>query len=357
VDAALVAGELVPGDVEVADGLVTAVGLGDGAQGRGLAVPGFVDLQVNGFAGVDFAHADPAAQRHAAEALAAAGTTAFQPTLITAPEDELVAALRALRPAETGARMLGIHLEGPFLAPERMGAHPPEARREPDLALAERLLAAGPVSQMTLAPERAGALQVVDALRARGVLVSAGHTNATAAEASRSFDAGIRTVTHLFNAMRPFAHRDPGIAGAALAREGVTVQLILDGHHLAPETALVAWRAARGRLALVTDAIAAAGCGDGRYAVGSVEVTVRNGVARRSDGVLAGSTLTMPAAVRALCGLGVPVPEAVAAATAVPARILARDDVGVLAPGRPADIAVLDDRLELLAAYVGGAQA
>ncbi len=157
--------------------------------------------------------------------------------------------------------------------------------------------------------------------------------------------------------MRPFAHRDPGIAGTALAREDVTVQLILDGHHLAPETALVAWRAARGRVALVTDAIAAAGRGDGRYRLGGVEVTVRDGVARRDDGVLAGSTITMLAAVRHLCALGVPLAEAVAAATSVPAGILGRDDVGVLAPGRAADIAVLDDRLELVAAYAGGAQA
>ena len=357
VAAALVDGVRVPGDVEVADGRVAAVGLGDGRRGRGLAVPGFVDLQVNGFAGVDFATADRAALRHAAGALATAGTTAFQPTLITAPELELVSALRGISVDGPGARVLGVHLEGPFLAPERMGAHPPEARCEPDLALAERLLAAGPVSEMTLAPERPGALELAAALRARGVVVSAGHTDATAEDAARAFDAGIRTVTHLFNAMRPFAQRDPGIAGAALAREDVTVQLILDGHHLAPETALLAWRAARGRLALVSDAIAAAGRGDGRYRLGRVEVTVRDGVARRDDGVLAGSTITMLDAVRYLCALGVPLAEAVAAATSVPAGILGRDDIGLLTPGGAADIAVLDDRLELVAAYTGGAQA
>jgi N-acetylglucosamine-6-phosphate deacetylase len=357
VAAALVDGTRVPGDVEVADGRVAAVGLGDGRRGRGLAVPGFVDLQVNGFAGVDFATADHAAHRHAAEALAAAGTTAFQPTLITAPESDLVSSLRGIPVDGPGARVLGAHLEGPFLAPERLGAHPPEARREPDLALAERLLAAGQVSEMTLAPERPGALELAAALQARGVVVSAGHTDATAEEAARAFDAGICTVTHLFNAMRPFAHRDPGVAGTALAREDVTVQLILDGHHLAPETVMLAWRAARGRLALVTDAIAAAGRGDGRYKLGGVDVTVRDGVARRADRVLAGSTITMLAAVRHLCALGVPLAEAVAAATSVPAGILGRDDVGLLAPGRAADIAVLDDRLELVASYAGGTQA
>src|SRR5205823_13360682 len=144
--------------------------------------------------------------------------------------------LREVPAVTDGAQLLGVHLEGPFLSPERMGAHPPAARRDPDLELAARLLDAGPVTYMTLAPERPGALELVDALHRRGIIVSCGHSDATAEEASRAFDRGVRTVTHLFNAMRPFAHRDPGIAGAALARADVVVQLIVDGVHLAPET-------------------------------------------------------------------------------------------------------------------------
>jgi N-acetylglucosamine-6-phosphate deacetylase len=189
----------------------------------------------------------------------------------------------------------------------------------------------------------------------RGVVVSCGHTDATAVEANRAFDHGVTTVTHLFNAMRPFAHRDPGVAGAALARDDVVVQLIVDGHHLADETVAVVLRAAAGRIALVTDAIAAVGMGDGSYRLGGVDVEVRDGIARRADGVLAGSVVTLLDAVRGLHALGASFLEAVAAATSVPARVVRRPH-GVLRPGGPADIVVLDDRLDLRAVLVGGRQ-
>jgi N-acetylglucosamine-6-phosphate deacetylase len=192
-------------------------------------------------------------------------------------------------------------------------------------------------------------------LHARGVVVSCGHSDATAAEATRAFDAGVRTVTHLFNAMRPFAHRDPGIAGAALAREDVVVQVILDGHHLAPETTQLVWQAAAGRTALVTDAIAAAGIGDGAYRLGAVDVQVVDGVARRADGKLAGSVLTMLDAVRNLHALGAPLVDAVAAATSVPARVAGRS-LGVLREGAPADVVVLDDELQLRRVLTGGTE-
>jgi N-acetylglucosamine-6-phosphate deacetylase len=295
VEAAVVDGQLIAGDVEVDDGRIAAVGLA--GRGRGVAVPGFVDLQVNGFAGVDFMRADAAELRRAAEAMLQTGVTAFQPTLITAAEDDLVAALGELPSDGMRTRLLGVHLEGPFLSPKRLGAHPAEHRRDPDLALAERLLDAGSVTYVTLAPELPGALELVDLLHARGVVVSAGHTDATAEEATAAFRRGVCTVTHLFNAMRPFRHRDPGIAGAALARPDVIVQLILDGNHVAPETARIVWSVAGGRMALVTDAIAAAGAGDGRFVLADVEVNVTNGVARRGDGVLAGSAVTMIEAV------------------------------------------------------------
>ena len=179
----------------------------------------------------------------------------------------------------------------------------------------ERLLDAGPVRLVTLAPELPGALELIDLLLARGVAVSCGHTDATAEEAEAAFDRGALAVTHLFNAMRPFRHRDPGIAGAALVRDDVVIQLILDGHHVADETALLVWRAAAGRLALVTDAMAGAGQGDGSYRLGDVEVEVRDGSARSSQDVLAGSVLTMLQAVRNLHALGVPLADALSAAT------------------------------------------
>lgn len=353
VEAALVDGELLPGDVEVADGRVAAVGL-NGRPGRGVAAPGFVDLHVNGFGGVDFHAADTDGYRRAAQALLATGVTSFQPTFISAPEAELAAALREVPPNGAAPHVLGAHLEGPFLAPERLGTHPAAARRDPDAALLERLLAAGPVTHVTLAPELPGALELVDLLRARGVTVSCGHSNATADEARDAFAHGARTVTHIFNAMRPFAAREPGLAGAALASQDVIVQVIVDGVHLAEETAKLVWQAAAGRVALVTDAVAGAGLGDGTYRLGSVDVSIENGVVRRADRTLAGSTVTMIEAVRNLVALGAPLAGALAAASEVPAKIARRDDVGRLAPGAPADLVVVDDGLELVRVLAAG---
>ena len=354
VRAALVRGRLVPGDVEVVDGRVAAYGL-TSLHGRGIASPGFVDLQVNGFGGVDFLDADTDAYARAGSCLLESGVTAYLPTLITAPEDRLIAALSEIIEGGRGPRILGAHVEGPFLSPRRLGTHPPSARRDPDPDLLARLIAAGPVRLCTLAPELPGALDLVDLLVARGIVVSVGHSDASADEANAAFDRGVGTVTHLFNAMRPFTHRDPGVAGAALARPDVIVQIILDGIHLAPDTVRLVWRAAGGRLALVTDAVAAAGIsGDGSYRLGDVAVEVRDGVVRRDgDGVLAGSVLTMIEAVRNLHALGVPLEAALTAATAVPARVVGAD-AGVIEVGAPADIVVLDEELEIQRVLVGG---
>jgi N-acetylglucosamine-6-phosphate deacetylase len=353
VEAALVGGQIVPGDIEVVDGAISAYGVGAG-NGRGVAAPGFVDLQVNGFAGVDLVAADTDGYRRAGEALLESGVTAYLPTFISAPEEELEAALRAL-PIDTGGpRILGAHLEGPFIARTRLGIHPPAARRDPDKGLLERLLAAGPVRLMTLAPELDGADELIDLLLARGITVSCGHTDATAEQASAAFDRGARTVTHLFNAMRPFRHRDPGLAGAALSRPDVVVQIILDGVHLAEETARVVWHSAAGRVALVTDSVAGAGLGDGVYLLGGFEVEVRDGVARGPGGVLAGSALTMIEGVRNLHALGVPFADALAAASTVPARVIGLPTLGRLDVEFPADVVVLDDNLEIDRVYVGG---
>jgi N-acetylglucosamine-6-phosphate deacetylase len=352
VGAAVVRGELVPGDVEIDGGVVTAVGLLGEANGR-VAIPGLVDLQVNGYAGVDFLAASRADYERAHEALLEGGVTAYQPTFITAPESTLLEALAEV-PAST--QVIGAHVEGPFLSPERLGTHPREHRRDPDLALLQRLLDAGPVTQYSLAPELPGADAVIAQCLERGIVVAAAHTNATAGEAHRAFDLGVSTVVHLFNAMRPFRSRDPGIAGVALTRPDVTVQLIVDGHHLSEETVRLIWAAAGGRAALVTDAMAGAGAGsqNGSYQLGDVSVAVSNGVPVRDDGVFAGTVLTMIEAVRNLHALGVPLAEAVRAATEVPARIVRRPDLGVLEPGARADVVVLDDRLEIAQVVVGG---
>jgi N-acetylglucosamine-6-phosphate deacetylase len=356
VEAALVDGELVRGDVELADGHVAGVGL-NGSGGSGIAAPGFVDLQVNGFAGVDFMHADSDGYRLAGEALLRTGVTAYQPTFITSPEEELTAALRELPRDGGGPRVLGAHLEGPFISQERLGSHPVESRQDPSVQLLERLLAAGPVTEVTLAPELPGALELVDLLRRRDIIVSCGHSNATADEARQAFARGARTVTHLFNAMRPFSPREPGLAGAALASREILVQVILDGVHLADDTVRLVWNAAAGRVALVTDAVSGAGRGDGRYWLGGVELEITDGIARRADGVLAGSTLSMIEAIRNLVALGIPLAGALNAASAVPARIAGRSDLGRLEPGATADVVVLNDRLEVERVLLAGADA
>jgi N-acetylglucosamine-6-phosphate deacetylase len=353
VEAALVDGRLVRGDVEIADGRIAGYGFVS-SNGRGLAVPGFVDLQVNGFAGVDFFETDAEGYRRAGEALLDTGVTAYLPTFVTAPEEQLLAALREVPAGSDGPRILGIHLEGPFLSPARLGIHPIAARRDPDVRLLERLLDAGPVRLVTLAPELPGADALVETLLRREIAVSCGHSDATAEQANAAFDLGVRTVTHLFNAMRPFGHRDPGIAGAALARDDVIVQLILDGVHLAPETATVAWRAAAGRVALVTDAMAGARLTDGAYKLNGLAIETRDGVARGPGGELAGSTLTMIEAIRNLHALGASFTDAVMAATEVPARVLRLPAVGRLAVGLPADVVVLTDELEIDRVLVDG---
>ena len=353
VEAALVGGELVRGDVEIEEGVVVEVGLAGGPRGR-VAVPGFVDLQVNGFGGVDFLAASSADYALAGEALLQTGVTAFQPTFITATESTIVDALRAVPPNGNTPHVIGAHLEGPFLSPERLGTHPYEHRRDPDLELLERLLDAGRVTAMTIAPELPGAEAVIRRLIDRGVVVSAGHTNATAEQANDAFDLGISTVTHLFNAMRPFRSRDPGIIGVALTRTDVFVQLIVDGHHLADETVRLVWAAAGGRVALVSDATAGAAVGGGSYQLGDVAIEVGDGPPTREDGVLAGTVLTMIDAVRNLHALGIPFEEAVGAATSVPARIVGRPDLGVLEPGSAADVVVLDDRLEIVNVVCAG---
>ena len=253
------------------------------------------------------------------------GVTAYLPTFITSSEEHIVAALGRVSALEPrGPRILGVHLEGPFLSSRRLGVHQAEWRRDPDLALLERLLAAGPVTLMTLAPELPGADLLIDRLVAAGVTVSIGHTDATADAAHAAFARGVRTVTHIFNAMPPLGHRDPGVAGAALATPNVVVQVIADRIHVAEDVLRIVLAAAPGRLALVTDAMAGAGNGDGTYVLGGVPVTVSRGVATRADGALAGSVLTLIEAVRTLHSLGAPLEQAIAAATSVPASVIGR---------------------------------
>jgi N-acetylglucosamine-6-phosphate deacetylase len=356
VAAALVGSSLVPGDVDVVEGLVAGLGLSP-AGARGLAAPGFVDVQVNGFAGVDFLTADAEGHAHAAQALARTGVTAFQPTLISSPMEacvEAVATLSSLDGHVPGARVLPAHLEGPFLSPAHHGAHNPAHMRSADLALADALLSAGRVGYVTVAPEIEGGLGLVDHLASRGLVVSLGHSDAGGDTAIAAFDRGARAVTHIFNAMRRWAPRDPGLPGVALSRSDVFVTAIVDGVHLAPETVRLILASAGKRLVLITDAIEAAGLGDGTYRLGDRVVHVQGLEARLADGTLAGSVLSMDQAVRNLVAQGASVESALNAASGTPARLLLRSDLGALRVGGAADIVLLDDALEVVATFVGG---
>jgi N-acetylglucosamine-6-phosphate deacetylase len=349
----MVGSEVVAGDVSIEGGVIEAVGLSP--AGTGLAIPGFVDLQVNGFGGVDFLDADTDDIVRAGVALARTGVVAYQPTLITGPPAVTLRAARVLAQARGsgGPQIIGIHLEGPFLSPKRAGTHPVRHLRTPDWGLLEPILAAGPVTMVTLAPELPGAIDMISRLVAAGIVVSLGHSDATAAQAGAGFDAGARTVTHLFNAMRPFAHRDPGIAGAALARGNVSLGVIADQVHVSPEALLTVWRAAANRSMVVTDAIAAAGMEPGLWSLGEVVVEVADGAARRKDGTLAGSVGTMDASFRHLAALEVPLSDIVAM-TSLNARKLMGLAEGALMPGGAADVVVLDDAHRVKGIFIGG---
>lgn len=362
VKAALADGELIDGDVEIEDGCIVRLGASP-AGSEGIAVPGFVDLHINGIAGIDFLAADPDDYRSAGETLAGTGVVAYQPTFVSSDAgayDEPLRAAGAAQAEESGGGLpliLGVHLEGPFLSPEWPGAHDPEHLRLPDLELAERLLDAGPVTTMTLAPELPRALDLIERLVERGVIVSCGHSDADAEQAHAAFDRGARAMTHIHNAHRRWRPRDPGVGGAALVRPEVAVQAIVDGVHLAPESAYSVFLAARERFCLVTDAIEAAMLDPGEYELGGRPVRLRDGAVRLPDGTLAGSVLTMDEAIRNLVASGAGWIDAVHAASTAPARVVGRDDLGRLAPGMPAHLTVLDDDLSVLRTLVSGREA
>ncbi|WP_235834408.1 N-acetylglucosamine-6-phosphate deacetylase [Actinomadura logoneensis] len=341
-----------PGYVRIEDGVITAAGEGlpDGPDAPdvhledGLLAPGLVDLQVNGFFGYDMVDADETGWRTVVERLPETGVTSFLPTFITAPVEVQAAALRRteeLLPAleGRGTRILGVHLEGPFLSEKRKGAHNPAHLTDPTPEKIATLLETGLVTLVTLAPERDGALDAIRTLTANGVLVSVGHSDATAAQVEAAADAGARKVTHIFNAQSGMNHRDPGVAAQALADERLSPGLILDLHHVSATVARVVFNAAAGRVVLVTDAASAAGMPPGTYELGGEPITMpEQGPPLRADGTIAGSGLRLDEAVGNALALGVDPATAVDAATRVPADLVGRTDLGRIAPGAKADL-------------------
>ncbi|MCY1144194.1 N-acetylglucosamine-6-phosphate deacetylase [Actinoplanes sp. Pm04-4] len=352
---------LEPGWVSMADGMIRAVGRGrPPAGGRvvdlagGWLFPGFVDLHMHGGGGAQITTDDPDEIRRAVAFHRRHGTTRTLASLVTDRLDRMVAAVRTIATlidaGEPG--IAGIHLEGPFLNPAKRGSHHSEFLLPPDPDALRRLLDAGRghIRVVTLAPELPGGMELLDQVVGAGAIVAVGHTEATYVQARDAFDGGARLATHLFNAMRQFHHRDPGPAGAALANPAVTCEIINDGVHVHDDAVRIAVDAAGpDRIAFITDATPAAGMTDGRYFLGPVPVIADGGDVRLTDGTLAGSTLTMDAAVRhAIQVVGLPVAGVARSAATTPAALLGlADRTGSLTPGKAADVVVLDDALHV----------
>jgi N-acetylglucosamine-6-phosphate deacetylase len=317
-----------PGNLHIADGKITTTAVGDEIDLAGRhVVPGFVDMHVHGGAGASYQRHDQAGS--AAAFHLAHGTTTTMASLVTGDARELAAAVTGLADLAADGVIAGIHLEGPYLSHDRCGAHDPALLRVPDPTEFHRLvqLGRGHLRMITLAPELPGALDLVRQAADAGVIPAVGHTEATGDTARAAFDAGARVATHLFNAMRPLHHREGGPIAAALNDPRVTVELINDGVHVEPAVARLAFAAAGPRVALITDAMAAAGMGDGDYRLGVMDVEVRDGRATLAGGTsIAGSTITMADALRrAVTHLGLPIEDAARAASLTPARTLGID--------------------------------
>ena len=385
------------GWVAVAAGRVAKVGVGTPPTAptrhldEGVLAPGLVDAQINGAFGTDLVDADDAAWDRIRAELPRTGVTAFVPTFITAPLPVLTAALHRARGragvpdrgaavggaarasgrvpgqarsgrgpgvAPPGARVVGIHIEGPFIAAGRRGAHNPVHLTDPSPDAVGAILDAGgdALSYVTLAPERDGALEAIHQLTAAGVRVAIGHSDADDGRAIAAVDAGASLVTHLYNAQSPLNHRDPGVVGVALSDPRLTCGLIVDLEHVAPTAVRLAFAAGAGRIMLVTDAIAALGMPPGTYALGGQPTEVRDGAAPvRPDGTLAGSALRLDAALANTIACGIDPAVALNAATRVPADALGAPDLGRLAPGAAADLVWLDGTWSTRTTWVAGA--
>ena len=337
-----------------------------------IVVPGFIDIHIHGAAGSDLMEATPEAASAVGMYLARHGTTSYLATTVTASLDRTLHALRNLgeiiRSQQSGhgsaekiagALPVGIHIEGPFLAAKKRGAHPVSQLRKPSLELAERLLdAAGSTARIfTLAPELEGALTVLEFVRSQGVRIGLGHSNATYEEAERAIAAGASHAVHVYNAMRPFAHRDSGILGAVLTDNRVTAELICDGVHVeAAAIRLLVDAKGVERVVLVSDSSSGAGMPDGNYRLGNFTIHVAGGVCRTVEGNLAGSTITLDAALRNLVSFtGFSYQQCLPATTLTPARILGLEkQKGVIAPGADADFAILDRNYYVTQTYVRG---
>lgn len=324
-------------------------------------IPGLVDVHTHGGSGADFSDGDYAGLVKMAAYLAKNGVTSFAPASMTLPYDTLETAFRTAvrlhREAPAGcARLLGIQMEGPFFSEKKKGAQNAAYLRLPDYEAFARLydVSEGLLRIADVAPELPGA---VDFTRraAEKCTVSVAHTDAAYEEAAAVFDAGATHLTHLFNAMPGIHHRNPGPIGAASERASVTAELICDGHHVHPSAVRMAYRLFPGRICLISDALRCCGMPDGQYTLGGQDVFLSGGVARLTDGTIAGSAANLYDCMRNAAAFGIPVEQAVLSATAIPAREIGRQgETGAIADGLPADFVVCGEALERRAVYLGG---
>ncbi|GAC1701870.1 MAG: N-acetylglucosamine-6-phosphate deacetylase [Candidatus Acidiferrum sp.] len=368
--------ELTDAGVIISDGVIEAVGPREGmrlpadaqevsAIGK-IAVPGFVDVHIHGAGGHDVMEATSDAIRAVARTVAKHGTTSLVATTVTASLDQTCRSLVGISNYMAGqhsteercAEVLGVHFEGPFINAERRGVHPAEWIQAPSVESLEKLLAAsnGNARILTLAPELPGASACIDAARKAGLVVAMGHTDATYEQARAAIKNGARHAVHVYNAMRPFTHRDTGVIGAVLTSPEVTAELIADGVHVdEPAMRLLLQAKGPGCVILVSDGISATGMPDGSYTLGTFGVTVNGGVCRNAEGKLAGSTLTLDRALRNIVALGMTLPNAVRMLTLNPATLLGLEfKKGALRPGADADIVLLDDTLHVAEVWTRG---
>ena len=331
-----------------------------------IAVPGFMDVHIHGAGGHDVMEGNTKALGAVARTVAKHGTTSFVATTLTASTEATCRSAEGISKyivaqhatEEARAEVLGIHFEGPFISPLRRGVHPQEWIKQPSAELLDKFLhaAAGNARILTLAPEIFGAMPCIDAARKAGMVVALGHTDATYEQARAAIARGARHAVHVYNAMRPFSHRDSGVIGAVLTSPEVSAELIADGVHVdEPAMRLLLQAKGAGRVILVSDGTAAAAMPDGTYTLGSLEVTVSGGVCRNAEGKLAGSTLTLDRALRNVVALGASLADAVRMLTLNPASLLGIEfKKGALRVGADADIVLLDESLHVAGVWARG---
>jgi N-acetylglucosamine-6-phosphate deacetylase len=368
--------EILDAGILIREGVIEAIGpradisLPSGASeisaSGQTAIPGFIDVHIHGAGGHDVMEGTEQAMAAVANMLARHGTTSFLATTVTASPDDTCRGVEGIAryitqqfgAAQPRAEVLGIHYEGPFISKVRRGVHPAEWVQLPSADLLQRFLhaAAGNARIVTIAPEVLGAVPCIRAARDAGVVVAMGHTDATYEQARAGIALGVRHAVHVYNAMRPFSHRDSGVIGAVLTSSEVTAELIADGVHVEEAAMRILLQAkGAGRVILISDGLSATGMPDGKYMLGQLEVTVSGGICRNSEGKLAGSTLTLDRALRNVVALGVPLQDAVRMLTANPAKLLGIEfKKGALRTGSDADIVLLDENLQVTNVWTRG---